>query len=68
MYYVNAYVIDDFVSIFIFSKWWSSGGVVDKLLNWFTKAKSRKYQGVFEVKSWIKTWQVQGIWSQQIWW
>ena len=30
-----------------------------------TKAKSRKYQGVFEVKSRGKTWQVRGIWSQQ---
>ena len=26
------------------------------------KAKSRKYQGVFEVKSRVKTWQVRGIW------
>ena len=25
------------------------------------KAKSRKYQGVFEVKSRVKTWQVRGI-------
>ena len=31
-----------------------------------TKAKSRKYQGVFEVKSRVKTWQVRGIWSQQL--
>ena len=30
------------------------------------EAKSRKYQGVFEVKSRVKTWQVQGIWSQQL--
>ena len=30
------------------------------------KAKSRKYQGVFEVKSRVKTWQVPGIWSQQL--
>ena len=30
------------------------------------KAKSRKYQGVFEVKSRVKTWQVRGIWSQQL--
>ena len=29
------------------------------------KVKSRKYQGVFEVKSRVKTWQVRGIWSQQ---
>ena len=28
--------------------------------------KSRKYQGVFEVKSRVKTWQVRGIWSQQL--
>ena len=27
------------------------------------KAKSRKYQGVFKVKSQVKTWQVRGIWS-----
>ena len=25
-----------------------------------------KYQGVFEVKSRVKTWQVRGIWSQQL--
>ena len=30
------------------------------------KAKSRKYQGVFEVKSRVKTWQVRGIWCQQL--
>ena len=30
------------------------------------KVKSRKYQGVFEVKSRVKTWQVRGIWSQQL--
>ena len=30
------------------------------------KAKSRKYQGVFEVKSRVRTWQVRGIWSQQL--
>ena len=30
------------------------------------QAKSRKYQGVFEVKSRVKTWQVRGIWSQQL--
>ena len=35
------------------------------ILNLF-KAKSRKYQGVFEVKSRVKTWQVRGIWSQQL--
>ena len=29
-------------------------------------AKSRKYQGVFEVKSRVKTWQVRRIWSQQL--
>ena len=29
------------------------------------KANSRKYQGVFKVKSRVKTWQVRGIWSQQ---
>ena len=31
-----------------------------------SEAKSRKYQGVFKVKSRVKTWQVQGIWSQQL--
>ena len=30
------------------------------------KAKSRKYQGVFEVKSRVKTRQVRWIWSQQL--
>ena len=30
------------------------------------KAKSRKYQGVFESKSRVKTWQGRGIWSQQL--
>ena len=30
------------------------------------EAKSRKYQGVFEVKSRVKAWQVRGIWSQQL--
>ena len=30
------------------------------------EVKSRKYQGVFEVKSRVKTWQVRGIWSQQL--
>ena len=30
------------------------------------RAKSRKYQGVLEVKSRVKTWQVRGIWSQQL--
>ena len=32
----------------------------------FREVKSRKYQGVFEVKSRVKTWQVRGIWSQQL--
>ena len=30
------------------------------------QATSRKYQGVFKVKSRVKTWQVRGIWSQQL--
>ena len=30
------------------------------------QVKSRKYQGVFEVKSRVKTWQVRWIWSQQL--
>ena len=28
--------------------------------------KSRKYQGVFKVKSRVKTWQIRGIWSEQL--
>ena len=32
----------------------------------WSKAKSRKYQAVFKVKSRVKTWQVRGIWSQQL--
>ena len=36
------------------------------LLSKFDEVKSRKYQGVFEVKSRAKTWQVRGIWSQQL--
>ena len=30
------------------------------------KGKSRKYRGVFEVKSRVKTWQVRGTWSQPL--
>ena len=30
------------------------------------KAKSRKYQGVFNAKSRVETWQVRGIWSQKL--
>ena len=30
------------------------------------QAKPTKYQGVFEVKIRVKTWQVRGIWSQQL--
>ena len=30
------------------------------------KAKSKKYQGIFKVKSRVKTWQVRGIWSQPL--
>ena len=29
-------------------------------------AKSRKYQGIFEVNSRVKAWQVRGIWFQQL--
>ena len=32
----------------------------------YCKEKSRKYQGVFDVKSRVKIWQVRGIWSQQL--
>ena len=38
----------------------------DLMLKHLLQAKSRKYQGVFEVKSRVKTWQVRGIWSQQL--
>ena len=37
-----------------------------KLFEYISKAKSRKYQGVFKVKSRVKTWQVRGIWFQQL--
>ena len=30
------------------------------------KVNSRTYQGVFKVKSRVKTWQIRGIWSQQL--
>ena len=30
------------------------------------KSKIEKYQGVFKVKRRVKTWQVRGIWSQQL--
>ena len=30
------------------------------------KEKSTKYKGVFKVKYRVKTWQVRGIWSQQL--
>ena len=42
-----------------------SAAMRKKLDDEILKAKSRKYQGVFEVKSRVKTWQVRGIWSQQ---
>ena len=38
----------------------------NKITQLVNKAKSRKYQGVFEVKSRVKTWQVRGIWSQKL--
>ena len=31
-----------------------------------SQAKSRKYRGVFKLKSRVNTWQVRGIWSQQL--
>ena len=37
-----------------------------KTVDFINKAKSRKYQGVFEVKKRVKTWQVRGIRSQQL--
>ena len=40
--------------------------IVHPFWNFANKVKSRKYQGVFEVKSRVKTWQVRGIWSQQL--
>ena len=39
---------------------------VEEAVNSTLEAKSRKYQGVFEMKSGVKTWQVRGIWSQQL--
>ena len=45
------------------SEW--GGGDFRGSLNSY-KAKSRKYQGVFDVKSRVKTWQARGIWSQQL--
>ena len=44
---------------FLHGKFWCSQNATNE-------AKSRKYQGVFEVKSRVKTWQVRGIWSQQL--
>ena len=35
-------------------------------IKYLFQAKSRKYQGIFEVKSRVQTWQVWGIWSQQL--
>ena len=40
--------------------------IFDALSEWILKAKSRKYQGVFKAKSRVETWQVRGIWSQQL--
>ena len=50
--------------VFVLSRWFLdiSVGVGAFII----EAKSRKYQGVFEVKSRVKTWQVRGIWSQQL--
>ena len=31
-----------------------------------SKVKLRKYQGVFKVRSRVKTWQDRGLWSQQL--
>ena len=59
-----------FVVLFIIELWWRCylrpvQQIVRKSFR-DTKQKSRKYQGVFEVKSRVKTWQVRGIWSQQL--
>ena len=43
---------------------WGGGDFHGSLKSY--KAKSRKYQGVFEVKSRVKTWQVRGTWSPQL--
>ena len=49
------------VRIFVF--WW--GQYFSQVFpHW--RAKSRKYRGVFKVKSRVKTWQVRGVWSQQL--
>ena len=42
------------------------GGIEMSGKDRFKEAKSRNYQGVFEVKSRVKTWQVRGIWSQEL--
>ena len=40
--------------------------ICDLHILYLLRAKSRKYQGVFKVKSRVKTWQNRGIWSQQL--
>ena len=65
----------------LYSKIYLNGGKIEKIVlkytiipvrtfltiyKCFEIVKSRKYQGVFEVKSRVKTWQVRGIWSQQL--
>ena len=45
---------------------WCLASPVDIFWEFVFQAKPRKYQGVFEVKSRVKTWQVRGIWSQQL--
>ena len=47
-----------------YPKSWASGMITTIHKSW--EVKSRKYQGVFEVKSRVKTWQVRGIWSPQL--
>ena len=45
---------------------WIAFCLVNVLFVLHIEAKSRKYQGVFKAKSRVKTWQVRGIWSQQL--
>ena len=40
--------------------------LLNQLTVFMSKAKSRKYQGVFKVKIRVKTWQVWGIWFQEL--
>ena len=56
-----------YISFNIYSSYYFNANVNQQMhIFLLAKAKSRKYQGVFEVKSRVKTWQIRGIWSQQL--